>query len=219
MAEHVQLAGHAHPQHQLLAAIGDLVEGDLQPREALVDVVQRALVALVDEQPVDPDEEVIAGGAFDRPVRQLLVVREDLLDDQVEAARPGRDPARSARGPLPQPLQVVARIEQAVHMVDAHPVQAPAPDQIEREGVHELEHRRVLHADGRQLVDVEEAPVVDLFAGHAPVRQTVGLRAKQRVERVEAVRLAGDAVQTADGVGDVRADARRSDPSAPPAAA
>ena len=66
------------------------------------------------------------------------------------------------------------------------------------ERVHALEDRRVLRADRRQLVDVEEAPVVDLFAGDAPVRQPVGLDGEQVVERVEAVRLAFDAVEGGD---------------------
>ena len=65
---------------------------------------------------------------------------------------------------------------------------APRRDQIEYVRVHPLENVAVLHPDGGELVDVEEAPVVDLFGRNAPVRRSVGLRRQQPVEAVEAVR-------------------------------
>jgi hypothetical protein len=76
-----------------------------------------------------------------------------------------------------------------------------------------------LHAQRGQLVDVEEAPVVDLVAGHAPVRQAVGLRVDQGVERVEARALADASVELSPpssrpGAG---ADAAKAPPGAPSA--
>ena len=70
------------------------------------------------------------------------------------------------------------------------PVTLPARSSSKRLGVHQLQHRRLLDADRRQVVDVEEAPVVDLLGGDAPEAQAVGLVAQQRLERVEAARIA-----------------------------
>ncbi len=70
VGQHVQLAGHADAQDELLAAIGDLAEGHAQAGEALVHLVHRALVALIDEQAVQHHEEVVAARALHRPLRQ-----------------------------------------------------------------------------------------------------------------------------------------------------
>ena len=63
------------------------------------------------------------------------------------------------------------------------PVTAPRSHQLEREAVHLVEHRRVLHPQRGQLVDVEEAAVVDLLGRDAPVREPVRLRVRAGVER------------------------------------
>ncbi len=77
------------------------------------------------------------------------------------------------------------------------------------------EHGRELHADGGQLVDVEEAAVVDLLGGDAPVRETVRLLVEQPVEVVEAPRVAALAVADADRLLDAtRAPARSARPAA-----
>jgi hypothetical protein len=60
------------------------------------------------------------------------------------------------------------------------------------------EDLRSLDPDRRQLVDVEKAPVVDLLGGHPPERQAVGLSVEQRVEVIEAGRLADLAVELRD---------------------
>ena len=52
-----------------------------------------------------------------------------------------------------------------------------------------------LHADGRQLVDVEEAAVVDFLGGDPPEGQPVGLPLDQAVQQVETARVAGRAVE------------------------
>ena len=62
------------------------------------------------------------------------------------------------------------------------------------------EHFRLLHADRRELVDVEEAPVVDLLTRHAPERQPIHLRVEQPVEEIEASRIARRAVEALDGL-------------------
>ena len=65
-------------------------------------------------------------------------------------------------------------------MVDAQSVDPPARGQVERQSLRGLEHRAALDAQGRQFVDVEEAPVVDLVGRDAPVREPLGLRLEQR---------------------------------------
>ena len=56
--------------------------------------------------------------------------------------------------------------------------------------VHRLEHVGFLDADGRQIVDVEEAAVIDLLGRDAPVAEAVGLIGEERLEAVEAARVA-----------------------------
>ncbi len=82
--------------------------------------------------------------------------------------------------------QVGGRVEQAVGMVDAQAVDPALRGQVQRQALHRLEHPRVLDAQRRQFVDVEEAPVVDLVGRHVPVGQPVGLRLVQRMQALAA---------------------------------
>ena len=100
--------------------------------------------------------------------------------------------------PSLQPPQVVARREQAVDVIDAQAGRRASPNQLEDEPMHLVEHRRIFHAQRRELVHVEEAPVVDFLGRDAPVREPVRLLVEQRVERVEAARLSGNAVEAHD---------------------
>ena len=50
-------------------------------------------------------------------------------------------------------------------------------------------------ADRHQIVDVEEATIVDLVRGHAPEAQPVRLPDQEGLQRVEAPRIALPAVQ------------------------
>jgi len=93
-------------------------------------------------------------------------------------------------------------------VVDPQAVDRAARHQIEDQGVHAVEDDRILHADGGQLVDVEESAIVDLFGRDAPVRQPVRLCREQGVERIEAPRVAAAAVEDLDRPGDVRAHCR-----------
>ena len=70
------------------------------------------------------------------------------------------------------------------------PVTAPVRDQFEEKLVRRLENLRHFHPDRGQVVDVEEAPVVDLLRGHPPEGEPIGLLVEQRVKRVEAARVA-----------------------------
>src|SRR3989441_10588816 len=58
-----------------------------------------------------------------------------------------------------------------------------------------LEDRRLFHAQRRQLVDVEEAAIVDVVGRHAPRREAKDLRREQFVQRIEARRIARATVE------------------------
>ena len=90
----------------------------------------------------------------------------------------------AARKALLQRLEIARRVVQAIGMVDAQAVDHPGRGEVERKSLRRLEHFLPLHAQGRQFVDVEKAPVVDVVGGHAPVRQSPGLGFDQRMQRV-----------------------------------
>ncbi len=130
--------------------------------------------------------EFIAGGAIGAPIEaQALIRREDLLHHQV-----GRT-ARSARWtlraqclePVTQLAAVTARIGQPIDVVAAHTIDQALRVQPENRLVRVFEHGCPLDAQAGQLVDVEEAAVVDHVAGELPERQAIVLPFDQRMQR------------------------------------
>ena len=120
------------------------------------------LAGRVDEQAGHLIGEVVAGGAFHRPfLAQRLVARQDLLDHQIEALA-GRLGAQAAK--------VAVGVEQAVDMVDAQPVHRAVGQQAEGKPVDVVEHLGQLHAQAGEVVDVEEAAIVDVVGGDAEMR-------------------------------------------------
>ena len=104
----------------------------------------------------------------------------------------------AARGiQLLQPHEVLSRIQQPVRVVDAQPGDQAICQQAAHQLVRLREYARILHPQPDQIVDVEEPPIVDLFAGHSPKRQPVRLFLQQFMQRVEAVRLARSSVEHA----------------------
>jgi hypothetical protein len=85
-------------------------------------------------------------------------------------------------------------------MVDAEPGDPPGTDETKDEPVSLGEDVRVLHADRRELIDIEEASVVDLLAGHPPKCDSVSLLTQQLVEKVERPRVLRRPVEAADGL-------------------
>jgi len=148
-----------------------------QPR---LERVERSLPAGVDQHPVDEPERVVTGRARGRPRgRQPLTGLEDLLDQHVGAAgEPG------------QVREVRARVEQAVRMVDAQPVDEilgePAADLTVRLG----EHPRLLDPEPGQRRDREEPPVVELAVAAAP-RHQAGRGRRRAAGRGTADRAGG----------------------------
>src|SRR5258708_28221883 len=70
------------------------------------------------------------------------------------------------------------------------------------------EHRRHLLAQADEVVDVEEAPIVDLVGRDAPERQAIGLAFEQLMQRAEALGRAGPTVIARRGAGEPRGDRR-----------
>ena len=104
-------------------------------------------------------------------------------------------------------------------MIDPQPVHVAADQQLEHQAVTFREDLGVLHANGRQFVDVEETPIIDLVGGGLPVREPIDLGVEQLVEVVVTVRVVGRAVEllhvAADELGDGRASAPSSVRSRP----
>ena len=75
-------------------------------------------------------------------------------------------------------------------MVDAQAVDQPRADQLENLAMGGFEHRRALDTQAAQLIDVEEAPPVDVVRGGAPTGQAISLLFQQVMQALEALGLA-----------------------------
>ena len=127
--------------------------------------------------------------------------------------------AQARREVLLEPPEVRGWIVKAVGVVDAQPVQLPLGQQPEDQAMGGFEDVLTLHAEGGQVVDVEEPPVVDLVGGHTPVGQAVALVLQQVVQEVEAPRVARLAVEQRHVLLDELRAPARSDRRAQPAVA
>ena len=83
-------------------------------------------------------------------------------------------------------------------MIDADRLDLAVGEQGLQELVRVREDRGILDPQPGQRVDVEEPPVVDLVEGRAPVGQAIRLHFQQLVQRIEALGLAGFAVEDRD---------------------
>ena len=139
---------------------------DRSPAQPCLQGIQRRLPGGIGEHPVEVGQHVVPGRARGRPGRrQGLAGGEDLLDQHVGATRqPG------------QVVEVALRVEQAVGVVDAQPLDEafvePPPDLA----VRLCEHPRLLDAHPGQRGDGEEPAVVELGVAPPPGDQPVVLR-------------------------------------------
>ncbi len=88
-------------------------------------------------------------------------------------------------------------------MIEADAGDRAFRDEIEQQRVRGVEHARVFHAQAREIVDVEEAAIVDLVERRAPVRQPIRLDFEQAVQPVERLGTTGLAVERVDRARDV----------------
>ena len=199
----VQLREQRAADDQPLALVRDLGEVLAHAGERPVALVQHLDAAGVDEEPIDQRGEAMAGVAVHRPlVRQRLVLGQDLLDHQVQRAWLAAGHLRLPDMAGLQPLEVLLRVRQAVGMVDAQRVQVAVLQPLQHPRMRGFEDFGTFHAQRRQRVDVEEAPVVDVVARHVPVGQPPGLPGGQPVQQVEAGRVARGAVEALHAGGD-----------------
>jgi len=155
-----------------LAGVDQLGPGDVAGRgpRALglkysLQRVEPALTGGVDEHPVEVGEGVVAGGAVGGPIGgQLLAALQDLLDEQVAIAH-GRS----------QPVEVPARIGEAVGVVDPQALHLAAVHPAQDLAVGLIEDPRHLDADTGEGVHGEEPAVVEGRIRLAPVDQFVVL--------------------------------------------
>ena len=179
-----------------------------QADEPRVDSLHRAGLAAVDEDAVDQVQELVAVVPATGPaVRQMLAGRQDLLGHHVEVAR-GSGRALRAQPRLQAPEVLGGRVE-PVGVIDPQAGHACLRPPAGRRAVGLLEDRGHLHANGGQLVDVEEPPVVDLLAGHAPVRHAIGLLASRPSSRSKLGGSPAAAVEAAHVVLDELPHGRR----------
>ena len=96
---------------------------------------------------------------------------------------------------LLEPPEVLLRIVEPVGVVDAQPVDLAGRRELKHEAVRRLENVLVLHAQRGEIVDVEEAPVVDFVGCHTPRREPISLPLEERVKALEARAISGMAVE------------------------
>ena len=117
--------------------------------------------------------------AGDVPVRvQRLPMAQDFLDHQI---------LRIAErlGTIVKQRAVVAGVEEAVDVIDAQALDASRCEQFEHEPVRGAEDFRIFHPHAHEVVDIEEAAVVDLVRRDAPICEPVMLGGEQLVEPVD----------------------------------
>ncbi len=112
--------------------------------------------------------------------RSVSDLAENLFDQHDKRAREG---ALRAADELPQPLQVLRRIVQAVDVIDPQALDLVLGDQAAHQAMDAFERLAILDAQSGKRVDVEEAPVVDVAARQPPVRQPVMLSLQQMMQR------------------------------------
>ena len=105
--------------------------------------------------------------------------------------------------------EVLAGGVKPVGVVDPESGDDALADEAKDKSVCLREDARVLHPDGRQLVDVEEASVVDLLPCDTPGGEPVDLVVEKPVQEIEAPRVAGGAVEEPHVLGDKVADVAR----------
>ena len=129
--------------------------------------------------------EFVTGRAMHRPVAtQRLVAREDFLDQQDKwRGHPPAAKVPSAAAASRCSFSKYSRRQiKPVRVIDAHTGDRALRDQLQQEPVGSIEDLRQFHPDRREIVHVEEAPVIDLLGRHAPEGEAIRLIVQQSIE-------------------------------------
>ena len=94
------------------------------------------------------------------------------------------------------------------------PSTLPARGELERQPLRRLEHGAASMRSAASVVDVEEAPVVDLVGGDAPVREPLGLLLEQACSASSCAVGAVERFTCLDRLRERRAWRRRAAPGA-----
>ena len=176
--ETLHVRGERAPQDERLGAHGDLVEvevGVANVEEGAVALLDLATTGGIDEDGVELREKFVAGGAgHGPPGAEPLAPGENLFDEHRDLG------ARQhlLDGGI-QAIEIVARVSQAIDVVDAQAVELTVLHPLDDAPVRRAEDGGILHAQRDELVDVEEAAVVDLVRGPSPEDERVDLRAEE----------------------------------------
>jgi hypothetical protein len=186
--EAVQFARQDRVDDMGLAGVKNLVEVGRTVQESTIGPVEEPLAGRIDEEAVHEIDEFVAGRAGDRPIlTKMLVPRQDLFDEHVEGLCARLRYARFIRfrcafaGKLLELREVRRRIEQPVDMVQAQPLQFSLGDQPANQAMRLFEDCRLLHADTRQLIDVEEPAVIYLVGCNSPKGEPIVLLLQEAV--------------------------------------
>ncbi len=174
--EHVQFARHSGRHDQPLALIHLVLDRLRAPAQLGVGTADASHLRLVDEDPVEVVEIVVAGRPRHRPSRrQRLASGQDLLGDDVEPLR----------CEILEHVEVARGIEQPVGMIDSNRVNLSFGHQARQELMRRGKHLGVFDAQTCERVHIEKAAIVDLMRCRPPVPTsgTPALRADRAAHR------------------------------------
>src|ERR1039457_5717705 len=80
-------------------------------------------------------------------------------------------------------------------MIDAQAIDCAVPHETQHAPMRVIEHFGQLYAEARQIVDVEEATVIDVVGGHAEIRDAPVLLLDQCIELTPARAVARPALE------------------------
>ena len=189
--QHGELARQDGVEHALLGVLQHRLEIALRGRDARATESSSAgTPAPIDQQARDHVEPFVAGGAGDAgKSRHRFAVGEDFLDDDVE--RLARAAARMRRTSCCSRRVYCAGSSSPSMWSSRSPCSRPSAISARDQLVHVAERPRVLDPQPGQIVDVEEAPVVDARHREPPVGEAVVLPLQQPMQRADAGLVVG----------------------------
>src|SRR5579864_792396 len=125
----------------------------------------------------------------------MLAARENFFRDQISFTVLGFQFCAQATAQL---FEILGGIVEAVGMVYAKSIKFSLGDKVQDELVGLVKDVFVLGTESGEIVDIEEAAVVDVIRGRAPLGEAVGLGLDQFMQRVEAAGIVGCSVNGFD---------------------
>ena len=92
----------------------------------------------------------------------------------------------------------MSRVAQPIDVVNPQPANRPLTNQGQHEFVRSFENIGVFDTDCGQVIDVEEAAIVDFVSRDVPEAQPIRLGVQELLQTIEAMRLALDPVEVRD---------------------